>query len=78
MPIDLPLESMTVAEKLSAMEAIWESLCSNPLQVESPAWHEEVLAERKMRLENGQATVSDWDSAKRHGYRIWSGDRQHF
>lgn len=63
--IDLPLETMSVAEKLEAMEAIWTSLCSRPNDVSSPAWHEDVLAERKKRLEAGDATVLDWAEAKK-------------
>ena len=56
---------MSVAEKLEAMEAIWTSLCSKPEDVASPAWHEDVLAERKQRLASGEATVSDWGEAKK-------------
>ena len=63
--INLPLDAMSIAEKLEAMEAIWASLCSRPGDVASPAWHEDVLAERKKRLESGEATVSDWGEAKK-------------
>lgn len=53
MSIDLPLESMSVAEKMHAMEAIWSSLCQKPGDVRSPEWHEEVLAQRTQNLSNG-------------------------
>jgi hypothetical protein len=62
--IELPLDTMTTSEKLLTLEAIWASLCSKPSEVNSPAWHEEILAERRRRLETGEATVSDWASAK--------------
>ena len=65
MSIDLPLDSMTMPQKLQAMEALWASICSTPSQVDSPAWHEEVLADRKRRLETGEATLSDWADAKK-------------
>ena len=65
MSIDLPLESMTTPQKLEAMEALWASLCKNPSEVESPAWHAAILADRKRRLESGEAVVSDWESAKK-------------
>ncbi len=65
MSIDLPLESMTTPQKLEAMEALWASLCKNPSEVESPAWHAAILADRKRRIESGEAVVSDWESAKR-------------
>jgi len=65
MSIELPLDRMSVAEKLAAMEAIWASLCSRPVDVESPEWHEKVLADRTKRLESGEATVSEWSEAKK-------------
>ena len=65
MSIDLPLESMTTSQKLEAIEALWASLCKNPSEVESPAWHAAILADRKRRLESGEAVVSDWESAKK-------------
>lgn len=65
MSIELPLERMSVGEKLATMEAIWASLCCKPLDLNSPAWHERVLADRTNRLESGEATVSDWSEAKK-------------
>ncbi len=65
MSIDLPLESMTTPQKLEAMEALWASLCKNPSEVESPAWHAAILADRKRRIESGEAVVSDWELAKK-------------
>ncbi|MEQ8211768.1 MAG: addiction module protein [Lacipirellulaceae bacterium] len=64
MPVDLPLDSMSVADKLATIETIWASLCQKPSDVESPAWHEEVLKERKRRLESGEATLSPWQEVK--------------
>ena len=65
MPVDLPLEQMSVADKLATMEAIWASLCVKPVDVDSPAWHQEVLADRTKRLESGEATVCEWSEAKK-------------
>ena len=65
MSIDLPLDSMSVGEKLEAMEAIWASLCSNPTDVGSPEWHEDILTQRRQRLASGESAVSDWSDAKR-------------
>ncbi|MCO6458179.1 MAG: addiction module protein [Pirellulaceae bacterium] len=61
---NLALDQMTVAERLAALEAIWASLCRNPVDVISPGWHEEVLAERRRRLASGATTLSDWCEAK--------------
>ncbi|NEQ98252.1 MAG: addiction module protein [Cyanothece sp. SIO2G6] len=65
MAINIPLESMTVAEKLEALESIWTHLCQTPAQVPSPEWHAEVLAERRQRLEAGSATLTSWQEAKK-------------
>jgi hypothetical protein len=64
MSIDLPLESMSVPEKLRIMETVWASLCNKPANFASPEWHVKVLAERARRLESGEATVSKWSDAK--------------
>ena len=55
---------MSAGEKLATMEAIWASLCHRPVEVNSPKWHAEVFADRKKRLEAGEATVSEWSEAK--------------
>jgi hypothetical protein len=64
MSIQLPLDTMTVAEKVQLLETVWESLCRESGDVRSPAWHREVLDERTRRLQSGQATVSSWSDAK--------------
>ncbi|MEO1527515.1 MAG: addiction module protein [Planctomycetota bacterium] len=64
MPQDIPLDSMSVSEKLQLMEEVWTSLCENTGDVQSPDWHEEVLTERRRRLESGETKVSSWDEAK--------------
>lgn len=65
MAIEIPLDSMSVAEKLQAIEAIWASLCTNPADVSSPEWHKEILEDRQKRLASGDATVSEWSGAKK-------------
>jgi hypothetical protein len=50
MDITLPLDQMTVEEKLRAMEALWADLTRRPEEFESPAWHETVLKEREERV----------------------------
>ena len=44
MSIELPLNSMSVAEKLQLMETSWSSLCQNPGDVRSPEWHKEIAS----------------------------------
>jgi len=65
MPITLPLETMTVNDKMQVMENIWLSFRQNPAEMESPAWHGDVLAARKKRVSGGTAQYDDWEKTKR-------------
>lgn len=62
----LPLDRMTTAEKLSAMEALWQDLTRNADQFESPAWHGELLRRREQLVEEGKDGYVDWETAKKH------------
>lgn len=55
MEATLPLNKMTVAEKLRAMEMLWADLSRNDAQIESPVWHGKVLREREARIKSGKA-----------------------
>lgn len=61
----LPLENMSVEEKLQAMESLWDDLCAKAGDITSPAWHEDVLADRQAMRERGEDQFEDWDTAKR-------------
>lgn len=63
--IPLPLNEMTVEEKLQAMEMLWEDLSRRPENIPSPDWHEEVLRKREAALERGEEGIEDWEAAKR-------------
>jgi hypothetical protein len=56
---------MTTAEKLRVMEAIWADLSRNEIQVESPAWHEDVLKKREAKVKSGAESFIDWETAKK-------------
>ena len=62
--MELVLENMTIAEKLSAMERLWDDLCRDPGNVPSPEWHEPILAERAKRVEEGKAEFIGLEEAK--------------
>ncbi|NQT09937.1 MAG: addiction module protein [Desulfobacteraceae bacterium] len=62
--IDIPLSQLTFAQKLDLMETIWGDLAREEKTLESPAWHEAVLSDRKKALSAGKSTVSDWEEAK--------------
>lgn len=60
----LPLDEMSIEEKLQTMEALWEDLSVDPTKIESPAWHEEELRERERKIASGEAKFIDWEAAK--------------
>ena len=64
MSAHLPLNEMSLEEKLRAMEALWEDISREPDRIESPSWHEDVLKETERRVESGEAIFSDWEKAK--------------
>ncbi len=63
MSIDLPLEKMTLADKLEAMELLWADISRQPAQLPSPAWHRDVLDERRRQVAEGKLKFLDWDTA---------------
>jgi len=66
MASSLPLKTMTVEEKLQAMESLWDDLCANSESMSSPPWHEDVLAERDAAREGDDEKSEDWEAAKRN------------
>jgi len=64
MDITLPLDQMTLAEKLRVMEDLWADLSRNEQQLESPPWHGQVLTDRDERVRSGQETFINWEAAK--------------
>ena len=60
----LQIAQMSREEKLQALEAIWADLSKDDAQVESPAWHEDVLKETEARVAAGQERIEDWQTAK--------------
>lgn len=51
-------------ERLKAMEAIWDSLLHEDTEVQSPAWHQDVLAARKQKIAEGTALFRSIDELR--------------
>ncbi len=66
MDLTLPIEQMTTAEKLRALELLWESLCRRPDDVPSPSWHGDVLQKREKSVQDGSSTFVEWVEAKQN------------
>jgi len=63
MLIHLPLDQMTLADKLEVMETLWADLSRSPTDLPSPDWHRDVLQERKRLVDEGQLKFLDWQTA---------------
>jgi putative addiction module component (TIGR02574 family) len=55
--MDIAVEKMTIAEKLLAMERLWNSLQAEETFT-PPDWHQQVLSERLRALRDGQVQFS--------------------
>lgn len=49
------VKKMSRAERLQAMEVLWDSLLYENQEIEIPQWHQEVLEERKKTIADGSA-----------------------
>lgn len=60
------LVAMPLAERLLAMEALWDSLCRDEQSQASviPSWHEGALAKRVVALDSGEEVATPWEEAK--------------
>jgi hypothetical protein len=47
MGITLPLDEMTISEKLEVLDQLWNDLSRNPENIPSPEWHGEELQIRE-------------------------------
>jgi hypothetical protein len=61
----IPLDKMSISEKIQALEEIWEDLSRSYEALPSPRWHADVLAAREHRARSGKSKFSDWPDAKR-------------
>ena len=57
----LPLDELTVDEKLDIIDQVWGSLLATPDSMPSPDWHAEVLRQRQEQVENGTAVFEPLD-----------------
>lgn len=63
--MDIPIDQMSVTEKLEAISLIWDSLGDTPEQIPVPDWQRDELKRRGERLDSGESIVSDWDEAEK-------------
>jgi Putative addiction module component len=73
--VSLPLDRMTVSQKMKVLEQVWESLREQEGRFESRAWHADVLTDRRRLVEAGKAKFSPWKEAKARIRRRVHGSR---
>jgi hypothetical protein len=62
----LPLDQMTVEEKLQLMDILWDDLSRNTENLPPPAWHGEVLAARQREIDEGRAKFLSLDEFRQN------------
>ena len=58
------IKKMNFKERLQTMELLWDSLLEDENKLESPAWHEDVLRERKKKIDSNEAKFISLDELK--------------
>jgi len=58
------IRKMSQQERLQAMEALWDALMHDGVEPSSPSWHQEVLASRTAKIEEGKAQFLTLDELK--------------
>lgn len=61
----LDIKKMTTEEKMQAIEALWDSMIHDNVEIKSPAWHADVLRETEIRYKSGTETSEDWADTKK-------------
>ncbi len=60
----LTIKQMSWAEKIQAMEELWESLSRDEDRLESPTWHADALEETRQNYAAGREQPVEWEAAK--------------
>ncbi len=53
--ITAEIRKMTKPECICAMEELWDVLCHQDEDIESPEWHSDILEERRKKIKSGEA-----------------------
>ena len=59
------IKAMSRAEQLLAMEMLWDELCHQEQEPNSPEWHKDVLDARQAKVAEGNAEYLTIDEVKK-------------
>ena len=65
MEITLPLDKMTIEDKIKTMERLWTDLCKRAESVPSPSWHKDILKDREYSINDNKEQFMDWNEAQK-------------
>ena len=65
MSTPLAIETMTIEEKLEAMEALWDDLRRHEDAIVIHEWQKELLDSRQRLVDEGKSHFIDWEQAKK-------------
>ena len=58
------IKKMSTAERITAMEQLWDALCHEEKEMESPQWHKGVLEKRREKLSSDEARFYTMEQLK--------------
>jgi hypothetical protein len=58
-------KNMTPSQRVLAMEALWESMCHEGDEPESPDWHEDLLRRRRAGIAAGETRFLTLEQLRR-------------
>ena len=58
------LSQLNKSEKLILVEALWDSIASDPNEVEAPEHHKAIIEERLKTFEQDQQSGSSWEEVR--------------
>lgn len=60
------IQKMSPDEKMRTIEALWDSLIHDDSEIKSPDWHEEILRDRKRKIEHSEAEYTSLADLKKN------------
>ncbi|MBT6563290.1 MAG: addiction module protein [Candidatus Scalindua sp.] len=63
------IKKMSIIERLQAMEELWDSLCHEENEIESPGWHKDILESRRKKIKEGDAEFVSLEDLKSGNYK---------
>ncbi|MEA1929043.1 MAG: addiction module protein [Candidatus Auribacterota bacterium] len=55
--ITAEIKALPTKDRIILMEELWDTLCHDDDEIESPSWHKEVLNKRRGKINTGKAKL---------------------